>query len=81
MAIPTDKLSPRVIINEYEKTSGLGNQMPWSRPTTLIFGFSPVGKTCEMVVCHSEADIINEFGYPQTHTEKYFIDAGLKVVQ
>ena len=66
MAIQTNKLAPRIIINEYAETAGVGGQRPWSSPTTLIFGFSPVGKTCEMVVCHSEAEIINEFGYPQT---------------
>lgn len=81
MATDTSKLAPRIIINEYAESPGVGNQRPWSKPTTLIFGFSPVGRTCEMVVCHSEADIINEFGYPQSHAEKYFIDAGLKVVQ
>ena len=66
MATSTDKLAPRIIINEHAASSGVGGERRWSKPTTLIFGFSPVGRTCEMVACHSEADIINEFGYPQT---------------
>ena len=50
-------------------------------PITLMFGFAPVGKTCEMVECNSEADIYGEFGFPVTAPEKYFIDSASRVVQ
>lgn len=81
MATDTSKLAPRIIINEHDQTPGAGTRTPWNAPVTLIFGFSGVGRTCEMVVCNSEAEILNEFGYPESQPEKYFIDAGLKMVR
>ena len=78
MAIDTSKLAPRIIINEHE----LPNPRNYAKtkPVTLIFGFAPLGKTLEMVVCNNAVDITNEFGYPSSAAEKYFIDAGMRVV-
>ena len=78
MATSTDKLAPRIIINEND----LSASRPKGRkpPVTLIFGFAPKGRTCEMVVCNTAAQIIQEFGSPDSAPEKYFIDAGLRMV-
>ena len=79
MATRTDKLAPRILINENDIEQK--KTRVWKHPTTLIFGFSPIGQTCEMVVCNNAQDITQEFGSPTTAPEKYFIDAGLKVIQ
>ena len=79
MATDTSKLAPRIIINERDLSQKLSKKR--QQPITLIFGFSPIGKTCEMVECNETYDIYGEFGYPATAAEKYFIDAGLKVVE
>lgn len=79
MAIQTDKLAPKILVNEHDIEQK--KTRVWKHPTTLIFGFSPIGRTCEMVVCNHANDITKEFGYPTTAPEKYFIDAGLKVIQ
>lgn len=46
-----------------------------------MFGFAPVGRTCEMVVCNNANDILAEFGSPESAPEKYFIDSALRLVQ
>ena len=46
-----------------------------------MFGFAPVGRTCEMVVCNNANDILTEFGSPESAPEKYFIDSALRLVQ
>ena len=45
-----------------------------------MFGFSPIGRTCEMVVCRNEIDVTNEFGFPESAPEKYFIDSAIRVI-
>ena len=47
----------------------------------MIFGFAPVGRTLEMVVCNTALDIINEFGSPESTPEKYFVNAGVRMVE
>jgi hypothetical protein len=79
MATQTDKLAPRIIINEHDIPANQGKQL--KHPITLMFGFSPVGRTCEMVVCNKQSDILQEFGSPTTAPEKFFIDSAIKVVQ
>ena len=79
MATQTDKLAPRILINEHDLTSNPTRRM--NPPITLIFGFAPVGRVNEMVVCNNDLDIHREFGYPQSTPEKYFIDAGLRLVR
>ena len=51
MATSTDKLAPRIIINEHDLVPK--EQKKLKHPITLMFGFSPIGRTCEMVVCNS----------------------------
>lgn len=46
-----------------------------------MFGFAPIGRTCEMVVCNNANDILTEFGSPESAPEKYFIDSALRLVQ
>lgn len=79
MAISTDKLAPRIIVNEHDISQNLKRDR--IQPITLIFGFAPIGKTCEMVECNYSYEITREFGTPSTAAEKYFIDAGRKVVE
>ena len=79
MATQTDKLAPRIIINENDVPARSMRDV--NPPVTLIFGFAPIGKTCEMVYCNNITEIRNEFGFPTTAPEKYFIDAGMRVVQ
>ena len=79
MATTTDKLAPRIIINENEILPPNGRTM--NHPTTLMFGFAPVGRTCEMVVCNSALEIQKEFGFPVSAPEKWFVDAAMKVVE
>lgn len=55
MAISTDKLAPRILVNETDVTYKKNEAR--NAPVTLIFGFAPIGRTCEMVVCNTEADI------------------------
>lgn len=79
MATQTDKLASRIIVNEHDIPS------PESRirrkPVTLLFGFSPIGRTCEMVVCNTIQEITQEFGQPESAPEKYFIDSAERLVQ
>ena len=77
--IQTDKLAPRIIINENEINDPQTRIM--NSPVTLVFGFAPVGKICEMVACNSTNDISNEFGFPETAAEKYFIDSAIRLVE
>ena len=79
MAIQTDKLAPRIIVNEHDIPNESVKRM--NKPITLMFGFSPIGRTCEMVVCNNEHDVLDEFGSPETAPEKYFIDSALRLVQ
>ena len=79
MATSTDKLAPRIIINENEVFDNAEREL--NHPVTLIFGFSPIGRTCEMVTCNDTLSITREFGQPTSAPEKYFIDAGLRAVQ
>lgn len=79
MATSTDKLAPRIIVNEHDIFSN--TKKPKVQPITLIFGFSPIGRTCEMVECNDSSEIMREFGFPVSAAEKYFIDAGRRVVE
>ena len=79
MAIQTDKLAPRILITEHDLTSKVNKR--FIHPITLIFGFAPLGRQLEMVVCNNAREILDEFGQPTSAPEKYFIDAGLRVVQ
>jgi len=79
MATSTDKLAPRIIINENDISMARAKER--KPPVTLIFGFAPKGRTCEMVECNTLAEITQEFGSPDSSPEKYFIDAGLRMVQ
>ena len=77
--LKTDRLAPRIIINENDiLQSSNGRRNP---PVTLLFGFAPIGRTCEMVVCNNVVDITNEFGFPISAPEKYFIDSATRIVQ
>lgn len=78
MAISTDKLAPRIIVNENDITDkGIKSVNP---PVTLMFGFAPVGRTLEMVVCNKSDDVTDEFGFPVSAPEKYFIDSALRLI-
>ena len=79
MATTTDKLAPRIIINENEILPP--EEKIRNHPITLMFGFAPVGRICEMVVCNSALEIQTEFGFPVSAPEKWFIDAATRVVQ
>jgi hypothetical protein len=79
MATSTDKLAPRIIINEHDNVNKRKKKR--NHPITLIFGFSPMGRTCEMIECNRTSDIMTEFGTPLSAPEKYFIDAGLRLVE
>jgi hypothetical protein len=79
MATSTDKLAPRIIINEHEKHADAPRRH--RPPVTLIFGFAPIGRTCEMVTCNSVSEISQEFGFPMSAPEKYFIDSATRLVQ
>ena len=79
MATSTDKLAPRIIINENDILPR--NQEQMNHPITLLFGFTPIGRTCEMVKCNTTNDILQEFGFPVSAPEKYFIDSALRLVQ
>ena len=79
MATSTDKLAPRIIINENDILPR--DNLGWRHPITLLFGFSPTGRTCEMVKCDTANDILQEFGFPTSAPEKYFIDSALRLVQ
>lgn len=79
MAVSTHKLAPRIIINEHDLPTNYAKVR--NNPVTMVFGFSPIGRTCEMVVCNTEQEIIEEFGDPRSAPEKYFIDAGLRLVR
>jgi hypothetical protein len=78
MATQTDKLAPRIIINENDIPQK--TKVKRKHPITLIFGFAPIGKTCEMVECNTPVEIENEFGVPSSTPEKYFIDAAERIV-
>lgn len=64
MATTTDtsKLAPRILVNENDLFQK--NTSKRVHPITLVFGFSPVGKTCEMVECNTKKEILREFGFP-----------------
>ena len=79
MATRTDKLAPRILINENDIENKARQRL--NKPITLMFGFAPIGRTCEMVVCNSANDILTEFGSPESAPEKYFIDSALRLVQ
>ena len=79
MAIQTDKLAPRILINENDIEGKARQRL--NKPITLMFGFAPIGRTCEMVVCNNANDILTEFGSPESAPEKYFIDSALRLVQ
>ena len=79
MATRTDKLAPRILVNENDIESKVRQRL--NKPITLMFGFAPVGRTCEMVVCNNANDILTEFGSPESAPEKYFIDSALRLVQ
>ena len=79
MATDTSKLAPRIIVNEHDIPGREGRTR--NKPVTLMFGFAPVGRTCEMVVCNSASDVMREFGSPTSAPEKYFIDSALRLVQ
>ena len=79
MATSTDKLAPRIIINENDITDK--GKRPINPPVTLIFGFSPSGRTCEMVACNTSEEVLNEFGFPVSAPEKYFIDSALRLIE
>ena len=78
MAIQTDKLAPRILVNENDIESKANKRL--NKPITLMFGFAPIGRTCEMVVCNNANDILTEFGSPESAPEKYFIDSALRLV-
>lgn len=78
MATRTDKLAPRILVNENDIESKVRQRL--NKPITLIFGFAPVGRICEMVVCNNDNDILTEFGSPTSAPEKYFIDSALRLV-
>lgn len=78
MAIQTDKLAPRILVNENDIESKVAKRL--NKPITLMFGFAPIGRTCEMVVCNNANDILTEFGSPESAPEKYFIDSALRLV-
>ena len=78
MAIQTDKLAPRILVNENDIESKANKRL--KKPITLMFGFAPIGRTCEMVVCNNANDILTEFGSPESAPEKYFIDSALRLV-
>jgi hypothetical protein len=79
MAIDTSKLAPRIIINEHDLPASPANKV--NPPVTLMFGFSPRGRTLEMVQCNTQLEILDEFGFPTSAPEKYFIDSALRLVQ
>lgn len=79
MATRTDKLAPRILVNENDIESKVRQRL--NKPITLMFGFAPVGRTCEMVVCNNANDILTEFGSPTSAPEKYFIDSALRLVE
>jgi hypothetical protein len=79
MATQTDKLAPRILVNENDIESKVQKRL--NKPITLMFGFAPIGRTCEMVVCNNANDILTEFGSPESAPEKYFIDSALRLVQ
>ena len=78
MATSTDKLAPRILINENEISDTPGKRL--NPPVTLVFGFAPIGRTLEMVACNTEGEIRMEFGTPVSAPEKYFIDAASRLV-
>lgn len=78
MALDTGRLAPKIIINENEI---IDTSKPKPKPpVTLLFGFSPIGRTCELVRCDSVSDVYQEFGYPQSAPEKYFIDSAIRLI-
>lgn len=79
MATDTSKLAPRIIVNENEIFENADRQM--NPPVTLLFGFAPIGRTLEMVTCNSIDEITQEFGFPTSAPEKYFIDSAMRLVQ
>lgn len=78
MATQTDKLAPRILVNENDIESKTKQRL--NKPITLMFGFAPIGRTCEMVVCNNASDVLTEFGSPESAPEKYFIDSALRLV-
>lgn len=55
MATDTSKLAPRIIINEHDITAS--TTIVRNNPITLLFGFSPIGRTCEPVYCNTALEI------------------------
>ena len=78
MATSTDKLAPRILIDEHDISPDKVRRL--NPPITLLFGFAPVGRTCEMVVCNNSFEIQQEFGFPVSAPEKYFIDSARRLV-
>ena len=79
MATSTDRLAPRIIINENDIEQKKTQR--FNAPITLMFGFAPIGRTCEMVICNNSQEISQEFGSPTTAAEKYFVDSATRLVQ
>lgn len=77
--INTDRLAPRIVLNEDELNPTPSGKLV--QPVVLSMGFSPIGRTNEMVVCNTVNEIYREFGYPTSAPEKWFVDAGVRVVQ
>ena len=75
----TVKSAPRIIVNEHEIFDKV-KRIP-KAPVTLVFGFSPIGRTNEMVVCNTVKEISDEFGFPTSSAEKWFVDAAMNVVR
>lgn len=74
----TSKLAPRIIVNEHEIFEKRKKSIV--SPATLIFGFSPRGKTCEIVECNSAYEVYDEFGQPQSTPEKYFANSAIRLI-
>ena len=75
----TDKLAPRIVIDEHDVLPRDDSRNV--HPISLMFGFAPIGRTCEMVTCRTALDVTREFGQPVSAPEKFFIDSALRIVQ
>lgn len=56
MATATNKLAPRILINENDISDTLKKKL--NSPITLMFGFAPMGRINEMVVCNTPTEVI-----------------------
>lgn len=50
-------------------------------PVTLIFGYSPKGAILDPKYIYTHAQMVSEFGRPEDSLEKYFYNAGVRVLQ